>query len=132
MVHKFTAGLSLFAALVLTGCQSNVAEIGSPRNSETGRAIASMDEAKRRYQNDVELYKKAMADYETANGGNCGHILFSSIVGPLETPGPRVQIYKLQGLSQGCGHQNYKTRITYTDDACNLIRTVEVLERMAP
>jgi hypothetical protein len=130
MLSKFIAGLSFVIVLALTGCQSNVNNIGVSRNSETGRAILSMDDAKREYQRSVEVYKKAMQDYETANGGNCGHILFSSIVGPLETPAPRVQICKLQGSSQGCGYQNYKVRVTYADDACMIVKTVEVLERM--
>jgi hypothetical protein len=131
MQRKFIRLSFLAITLSLTGCQSGVSNVGVSRNSETGQAIASLDDAERQYQKNVEVYKQAMMDYEKAHGDSCGHIMFSSIVGPMEKPERRVQINKLQGSSRRCGYQNYKARITYEDDACRIVKTVEILERMA-
>ncbi|HXI71106.1 MAG TPA: hypothetical protein VNN22_12190 [Verrucomicrobiae bacterium] len=130
MHHKFITVSFLAATLAMTGCQSGVTNIGVSRNSETGPAIANLDDAQRQYQKNVEVYKQAMMDYEKAHGDSCGYIMFSSIVGPLQTPEPRAHICKLQGMSRRCGYQNYQVRITYADDACRIVKTVEVLERM--
>ena len=98
--HKFIILSLLAAALALTGCRSGVTNIGVSRNSKAGQTIASLDDTERQYQKNVEIYKQAMMDYEKAHGDSCGHIMFSSIVGPTETPEPRIQIYKLQGSSR--------------------------------
>ncbi len=131
--HKFILLSFCAAAVVITGCQSGVTKIGVSRNSEAGQAIASLDDAERQFQKNVEFYKRAMRDYEKAHGDNCGHIMFSNIVGPLQASDePRGKIYRLQGSSRRCGYQNYRARISYSDDACRIVKSVEILERMPP
>ena len=132
MDHKFIILSFLAATLALAGCQSGVTNVGVSRGSETGQAITSLNDTERQYQKNVAIYRQAMTDYEKAQGRNCGRIMFSSIVGPIETPQTRVQIYKLQGSSSNCGYQNYKAKIAYADDACHIVTTVEILERTAP
>jgi hypothetical protein len=131
MHHRLLTISSLALTLTLTGCHSGVTNIPVSRDSETGQAITSMDAAKRQYQKNVALYERAMTDYEKAHGDRCGHIMFSSIVGPTQIPEPRVRVYKLQGSSRKCGYQNYRATISYADDACHLAQAVEIVERMA-
>ena len=131
MHSKFITILFLAAVtFTFTGCESGVTNIPHSRNSEARQAIASLDATQRQYQKNVELYEQAMTDYEKAHGDSCGHIMFSSIVGPMQTPEPRVQICRLQGSSSKCGYQNYRASISYADDACFVVKTVEILERM--
>lgn len=130
MHQKFVQLAILAGLLALTGCQSGVTNIGHSPNSEARRAIASLDATKRQYQKNVELYEQVMTDYEKAHGDSCGHIMFSSIVGPMQKPEPHVEICKLQGSSSRCGYLNYKVRVTYADDADFVVKTVEILERM--
>jgi hypothetical protein len=123
--------LSILAVtLALTGCKSDGTNVGHSLNSEAGRRIARLGATQRQYQKNVELYEQTMTDYEKAQGDSCGHIMFSSIVGPMQTPEPHVEICKLQGSCSKCGYLDYRVRITYADDANFVVKTAEILERM--
>jgi len=122
--------LALAAVLALTGCHPGVTNIPVSRNSGMGQAIARMDATKKQYQQNVALYRKAMMNYEKAQGGKCGNILFSRLSQPIEVVGPRVRIHHLQGSSSGCGYQDYKVKIAYGDDEYFVVNGVEVLEKI--
>ena len=129
MHHKLIIFSFLVATFSLTGCQSGVSNIGHSRNSEMGQAISRLDETERQYNKNVAAYRQAMMDYEKAHGRDCGSIFFSSLSTPTQSPEPRVQICKLQGSSKECGYQDYKVRISFKDDACFTVKTVEILDR---
>jgi hypothetical protein len=130
MNYKFFT-LPFLAVLISTGCQSGQTNIPVSRDSEAGQAISKLDDTERQYNKNVVAYTKAMMDYEQAHGGTCGNIFFSSLSQPIKVVAPRVHICTLQGSSSGCGHQDYKVKVTYEDDACSIVNGVEVLEKMA-
>lgn len=95
-----------------------------------GQAIVRMDDAKKQYQKNVDLYRKAMMEYEKAQDGKCGNIFFSRLGQPLQVVDPHIRIHDLQGSSSGCGYQDYKVKITYADDDYFVVKSVEILEKI--
>ena len=120
--------LCLFA-LVFAGCQSGINNVAVSRNSEMGRAIAEMDERQKHYSHNVPIYRRAMEDYEKAQGNKCGTIDFVGVSEPLQIVEPHVFIHHLEGRSTGCGYKTYKVKITCANNSSWKAKKVEILER---
>jgi hypothetical protein len=106
--------------------ESQIIKILAPEAVRAEAMWKKLDEQRHKMN---KAFIQGMEDYEKAHGGQCGAITYYGI-GRIKTVEPNVWLCDLKGKSSECGILDYRARITFTDKTHNLVKGVEILEKI--